>query len=158
MRKRIYIETSVISYLCSSPSKQLIVAGNQKITKLWWENERRKYELFTSVLAIDEISAGNPVEAMKRKLAIKDLEIIQMTYEVDELAGQLIRGAKLPRSVDNDAVHIAIATVYGMSYLLTWNCAHIANPHWQRKLGEIIRRSGYDMPVICTPQALSEGE
>jgi hypothetical protein len=60
----------------------------------------------------------------------------------------------LPREVPEDALHIALAAVHGMDFLLTWNCAHIANAERIGPIREVIVALGYDCPVICTPEEL----
>lgn len=62
----------------------------------------------------------------------------------------------MPKKAAVDAVHIAIAAVHGMDYLLTWNCRHIANAAMRNKIGSVIRSSGYEVPVLCTPEELIE--
>lgn len=114
MKEKVYIETSVISYLCSWPSRDLIVAANQEVTREWWERDRMRYDLFVSQFVTAEIRAGDDNAAAKRVRAVEDI--------------------------------------------LTWNCAHIANPHWMKKISDIVVAHGFRMPVVCNPQALLEGE
>lgn len=80
-----------------------------------------------------------------------------MTPEVETLASQLLSAAALPEKAKDDAFHIAVASVHGMDYLLTWNCKHIANATMRLKIESICRLAGYEPPVICTPFELMEG-
>ena len=48
MKQRVYVETSVISYVTARPSRDLIVAAHQEITRQWWNGEREKYDLCIS--------------------------------------------------------------------------------------------------------------
>ena len=50
--------------------------------------------------------------------------------------------------------HIAIASVHGMDFLMTWNCRHIANAAIVEKLRAVCEREGFPAPVICTPYEL----
>jgi predicted nucleic acid-binding protein len=158
MKEKVYIETSVISYLCSRPSRVLVVAANQEVTREWWEKERGRYDLFVSQFVTAEIRAGDEEAAAKRVKAIEGVMVLQANEASELLAREIIRQATLPTSVGDDVAHVATATVYGMDYLLTWNCAHIANPHWLKKMSDIVATQGYQMPVVCNPQALLEGE
>jgi hypothetical protein len=158
MKEKVYIETSVISYLCSRPSRDLVVAANQEVTREWWEKERARYDLFVSQFVTAEIRAGDEGAAGKRVEAIDGVAVLQANEDSELLAREIIRQATLPSSVGVDVAHVATATVYGMDYLLTWNCAHIANPHWLKKISDIVAMQGYQMPVVCSPQALLEGE
>jgi hypothetical protein len=78
------------------------------------------------------------------------------TAEVRTLCQELIRRHALPVNAEMDAYHVAIATVNGMDYLLTWNCTHIANAHTRPKIEATCRALGYELPIICTPQELTE--
>jgi len=81
---------------------------------------------------------------------------IEITEEVAVIAERLLLEASLPHKARVDALHIATAAIGGMDYLLTWNCAHIANPAFRFKLESVIRTFGYEPPIICTPQELLE--
>lgn len=81
-----------------------------------------------------------------------------MTEEAEHFAEMLIQGIPLPEKAKVDALHIAIATLSGMDYLLTWNCAHIANAILRPKIEAICRTFGYEPPTICTPQELMRYE
>lgn len=72
------------------------------------------------------------------------------------LADRLIREGPLPPKAGADAMHIAIATVNGMDYLLTWNCTHLANAAFRSRIEQLCREQGYEPSVICTPQELLE--
>jgi predicted nucleic acid-binding protein len=153
-KERVYIESSTVSYLCAKPSRDLILAAHQEITHEWWGNEKSQYELFISELVIDEIAKGNTDAAEKRLKAIKDIQLLPLTKDCISLAELMIKNHALPAKAMEDAIHIAIASIYNMDYLLTWNCTHIANPHTQRKIRESIEIAGYRFPVICTPVEL----
>ena len=154
----VYVETSIISYLCSRPSRDLIVAANQEITREWWDKRRADYDCYISELVMEEISAGDQEAAAKRLHLAGNMLLLAANDAARNLEGQIMRGLDLPRTVAADAAHIAIAVVHGMDYLLTLNCAHIANPHWLHKLRGIVEGQGFGMPEICTSQEILEGE
>ncbi|OGV65717.1 MAG: hypothetical protein A3K19_25840 [Lentisphaerae bacterium RIFOXYB12_FULL_65_16] len=157
-REKVYIETSVVSYLCARPSRDLIVAANQEMTHEWWETRRQRYDLFVSEFVHAEIADGDPDAARKRQETVAGIAVLAASDAALDLALEISRQAGLPASVADDVAHIAVATAHGMDYVLTWNCAHIANPHWQTRIARVIRGAGYLMPVMCTPQAMLEGE
>ena len=157
MREKVYIETSVVSFLCARPARDLVMAAMQQTTHEWWHAHRRRYDCCVSVLVAEEVAEGDAEAAAQRRAAIADIQVLPIDAEVDTLAQALMTGARLPKKVADDAVHIAVASVFGMDYLLTWNCAHIANPHWQARLAAVAQSNGYRLPVLCTPQALIEG-
>ena len=133
------------------------MAANQEITKEWWDN-REQFYLYISALVIQEAGAGNLAAAQKRLEQLDDIPELNITEEVERFAEVLIQKVPLPEKARIDALHIAVATLNGMDYLLTWNCTHIANAILRPKLEAICREFGYEPPTICTPQELTRYE
>ncbi len=157
MKQKVYIETSIPSYLTSWRSRDLIVAANQEITKEWWDS-REQFDLYISALVIQEAGAGNPEAAQKRLEQLDGIPELNITEEVENFAEIIIQKVPLPEKARIDALHIAVAALSGMDYLLTWNCTHIANAILRPKLEAICREFGYEPPTICTPQELTRYE
>lgn len=155
MAPKIYLETTIISYLAARPSKDLITAAHQQITRDWWQNRRRDFDLFSSQLVIQESSAGDTGVAQMRLQLLSGISLLQVTADCVSLARALVERGPIPEKAAIDALHIGIATVHGMDYLLTWNCKHIANAEMQTAVNRICRSAGYEPPVICTPEELS---
>lgn len=154
MKLRLYVETTVPSYLTSRPSRDLIVAGHQQITREWWEKRRHGFQLYISQLVVDEASAGDPGAARERLKLIQDLPLLDITPEVGVLAAGILASGIMPPKAATDAAHIAIAAVHGMDFLVTWNCVHLANAVIAKALAKICGRHGYECPGICTPEEL----
>jgi hypothetical protein len=154
VKSRLYVETTIPSYLTSWPSRDLVVAGHQQITREWWATRRDDFQLFISQLVVDEAGAGDPVAARKRLKVLEGLPLLDITPEVAEVASSILASGKVPRKAATDAAHIAIAAVHGMDFLVTWNCVHIANAVIAKSLVSICREHGYECPVICTPEEL----
>ena len=154
MKHSLYLETTIPSYLAARPSRDLIVAGHQQITKEWWEERRSAFHLFISQLVLDEAAAGNPSAARERMDLLKDLPMLDLTLEARFLTSAILASGALPRKAITDAAHIAIAAVHGMDFLLTWNCVHMANAGIARAIASTCRRAGFECPVICTPEEL----
>ena len=157
MKPKVYIETSIPSYLTAWRSRDLIMAANQEITREWWD-EREQFELYISALVIWEAGAGDPDAAKKRLGKLDDIPELDITEDTENFAERLIRKVPLPEKARIDALHIAVATLNGMDYLLTWNCSHMANAVLRPKMEAVCRESGYDPPTICTPQELMRYE
>ena len=155
MAPKIYLKTTIISYLAARPSKDLITAAHQQVTRDWWQNRRRDFDLFSSQLVIQESSAGDAAVAQTRLQLLSDISLVQVSVDCVSLARALVEKGPIPEKAAVDALHIAIATVHGMDYLLTWNCKHIANAEMQKAVKRICRNAGYEPPVICTPEELS---
>jgi predicted nucleic acid-binding protein len=150
----VYIETSILGHLTARPTDNLIVAANVKITQDWWNEYRRSFMLYASEIVEDEAGKGDPEMASQRLNLLQSLMLLELTEEAFELSQAFLSQSNLPQKAFNDALHMALATVYNLDYLLTWNCKHMANAQIQRKLAQISSDLGYVLPVICTPYEL----
>jgi len=155
MKHKVYIETSVISYLTAWRSRDIVIAGNQETTKEWWER-RADFDIFISQFVLDEAAAGDVQASAARLLALQDIVELEVIEQVATIGEELLIQTALPSKARLDALHVAIAALHGMNYLLTWNCKHIANPAQRVKIESVIRSFGYQPPIICTPQELLE--
>ncbi len=153
MKPTVYLETSVISYLASRLSRDLIVAGHQQISQDWWES-RASWDLYISALVIAEARAGDPAIAERRLALLSGLSLLHLNESAISLAEQLLTHAALPAKAREDALHIAVAAVHGIDYILTWNCKHIANATKRPHIERLCEASGYRPPIICTPEEL----
>lgn len=154
MAQRVYLETTIPSYLTSWPSRDLIVASHQQLTKDWWRTRRNEFELCISQFVLDEACAGD-MEAAQERMAILDpLPLLDISDAVAKLASAILQSGVIPPKAARDAAHIAVSAVHGIDFLLTWNCAHIANAQIIKKLQAICAHHGFPCPVICTPEEL----
>jgi hypothetical protein len=156
MKLKVYLETTIPSYLTARPSRDLVTAAHQQITREWWDTRRHDFDLFVSQMVIDEASAGDPEAAVRRLEVLAPLPLLDPRAEGANLAQALIEQVPLPVSAAADALHIAIAVVNGMDYLLTWNCTHIANAALRSQIETVCRSTGFEVPIICTPNELLE--
>jgi hypothetical protein len=157
MKRKVYLETSVISYLTARPSKNVIEAGHQQSTYEFWDRHG-EFDLFVSELVLTECAAGDPEAANKRLAALHGIQLLEITAYSIELAKDLVAVGIVPPKAAEDALHISIATVHFADYLLTWNCRHIANPEIQAQIADNFRPKGLLLPFICTPEELIGGE
>jgi predicted nucleic acid-binding protein len=155
MRPKVYLETSVVSYLTAWPSRDLVKAAHQEITREWW-GARSRFDLYVSQLLLREASGGDPEAARLRLESVSGISVLTANPEASVLAQQLISQGSLPAKAAVDALHVAIAVVNGIDYLLTWNCAHIANAAMRHKIEAVCRQAGYEPVVLCTPEELME--
>ncbi len=154
-KKRVYVESSVISYLTARPARILSKLVKQQQTADWWE-VRHRWELFVSPIVMQEIQKGDPEAALKRVDAVEGLARLAETDEAKKLARHLIETGAVPEKALDDAVHISIATINAMDYLVTWNQTHIFNPDTLESVYAAIRRSGHKPPVLVRPDSLLE--
>lgn len=156
MKRRIYVETSVISYLTARPSKDSIKSACQQITRLWWDAGRESALAYISPYVVEEASAGDPAAALERIEALRPLPVLPFAHEILDLAEFLLLGGGLPAKARLDALHIACAAYHGMDVLLTWNCTHIANPAKLPVMRGLCAARGYKLPELVTPFELME--
>jgi predicted nucleic acid-binding protein len=153
-KPRVYLETTVVSYAAALPSRDLVAAAHQQITREWMREHRGSYDVFVSQLVVREGLAGDK-EAVERRVAIlRGIESLALTDEAADLARALVDRGAIPKRSVEDALHIAVAAVHGMDYLLTWNCRNIANATMRTRIDAVCRSGGYEPPVICTPEEL----
>jgi len=149
---RIYIESTIPSYVVARPARDLLQAARQQLTRDWWDLQREKHELFTSQVVLDEIADGERAMAARRLELMAGLPLLISTPDVEALAADVLQSGLLPATADGDAAHIALATAYGMDILLTWNCRHIANAAIVGRLRKLVAKQGYTLPEIYTPE------
>ena len=155
---RIYIESTIPSYVVARPARDLLQAARQQLTRDWWDLQREKHELFTSQVVLDEIAFGEKAMAQLRLELLQGVPLLQVTDTVKEFARKVLSSGLLPVTADRDAVHIALASAYKMDILLSWNCRHIANAAIQARLRKLADAAGLTLPVICTPEELMEND
>jgi predicted nucleic acid-binding protein len=156
MYPTVYVETTIVSYLTARPSTNPIRVGHAASTSTWWNTRRFSYDLFTSLLVIDEAASGDAEAAAKRLAILHPLSRLPIPDSATTLASALLARAALPQKARADALHVAICAVHGINYLLTWNCRHLANVTLRSKIEAACRDQGYEPPLICTPLELTE--
>ncbi len=154
MAKRVYIETTIPSYLAARPSRDLLQTARQQLTYTWWNNMRQNYELCISEIVLDEVASGDADAAQRRLPFLQNLPLLDLTEAVSDVAKAIMGSGLLPKEAARDAVHIAVTSVHGIDILLTWNCRHIANAAIMKEFRTIVAGCGYELPILCTPEEL----
>ena len=154
----VFVETSIVSYLRQRQSQDIVTAARQIQTQRWWSEKRSDYELFASILVVEEASRGDEALAAERLRVLSDLPLLAVNEEVVSVGNALVDRAALPEKARVDALHISTAAFHGVNYLLTWNCKHIANARMRPKIERILREMDCAVPVICTPDELLDDE
>ncbi len=155
MKPKAYLETTIVSYLAASPSRDIVIAGHQQITREWWER-RNRFELFVSEAVVEEATRGDAAGAARRAALWSGIPVLDLAAEVHELANLLLLVRAVPAKALIEAVHIAVAAVNRVDYLLTGTCTHIANAAVRGKIEQACRAAGLQAPAICTPEELLE--
>jgi predicted nucleic acid-binding protein len=154
MKPTIYIETTIPSYYASKPSRDIIVLAHQEITRMWWDERLQLFEAYISPVVIEEAGRGNEEQAYKRLNLLSQFRILKATDEIEQLTETYMKKIGLPSKAIRDSAHLAFASAYGLDYLITWNCAHIANAEFRRRLWDVNLSIGIRTPIICTPEEL----
>jgi hypothetical protein len=152
----VYVETSIFGYLTARSRDAVIFQARQELTRDWWNNRRTNYDLVVSQLVVDEAARGDDEAAAERSRLLAGIPLLHRADpRINAIADGLLAAHLLPDKARSDAMHVAIATVHAVDYLLTWNCKHIANADTLPKVYRLLTDMGYVSPLIVTPEEFS---
>ncbi|HAS50717.1 MAG TPA: hypothetical protein DCS21_02805 [Gammaproteobacteria bacterium] len=154
MKPRVYIETTVVSYLTARRSRDLIIAARQAVTREVWDRVLIECECFVSALVIMEAQKGDKLAAAKRLEAIRELPVLHVGDEAEHLAELLVAEKAIPAEYTDDALHVSTAALNGMNFVVTWNFTHINNVATRHKIRAIIEGYGLLCPELCSPEEI----
>ncbi len=120
IKESIYIETSVISYFASRPSKDIIALSHQAITREWWPGAMKRFEPFISQVVIEEAALGDQEAARRRLELLEDLPRLEINEKVYEVAARYMEKLEIPQKSLRDALHLAASSVHTIDYLVTY--------------------------------------
>jgi hypothetical protein len=152
----VYLETTIISYLVSRPSRDKVLAAHQQVTRAWWATSRHRFICVVSDEVMREITNGDEGMARERLRVARGLPRLESTPAALDLASLFIATGALPPAMHADALHLAIAALARVDFLLTWNCKHLANAHILRRLEAEATRLDMALPTVGTPLQLTE--
>lgn len=151
MNPSVYIDTTIPSYYVDTRASVLV---HIERTREWWDNERRFYKIFGSQFVLRELQEGG-FPGQKEALALMhEIPLLAANPEIEDIVAQYLDNYLMPSADDRDAFHLAFASYYRMDYLLTWNCAHLANVNKRKHVARINQRLGLFVPIITTPLEL----
>ena len=148
-----YIETTVPSYYWETRRTPQIVAWREA-TRQWWRLFRHGYELYTSRFVLAELARAPSPKARRALRLMSGVRLLGEPPGLAEVVEYYVQHRLMPVEAGGDAVHLALASMHGMDFLLTWNCRHLANANKVRHLTIINRRLGLHVPVVTTPLTL----
>ena len=154
MKPKLYLETTIASYLVARPSREPTIRARQLSTGDWWKKRLADFEIYISDVVRLEAGAGDPVPAAKRMALIRTFPVLEATSEAKELTDALVGPGLLPAKAIRDAAHLGIAAANGMHFLLTWNFRHIANAEILQCVETVCEEHGFKCPAVCTPDEL----
>jgi len=156
MKPKVYVETTIASYLPGRATRDLMIAARQEETRALWPRLKCDFDTYISALVFEEAGCGNEEQARKRLAAIEPFPVLDVDQEARDLAALLLADRAVPQEFPEDAMHIAVAAVNGIEILLTWNFAHINNPFKKMLIRQTVENAGYRCPEICSPDELME--
>ena len=156
MKRRLYVETTVISYLTARPSRDIVIAGHQESTRQLWAILSSQFDTYISALVYQEARRGNPEQIEKRLEAIRPFPMLGIDDDAKVLSEKIIAEKAIPGEYPEDALHVAVAAVNGIDIVVTWNFAHLNNPFTRMMIRQVVENAGYQCPEICSPDELLE--
>jgi predicted nucleic acid-binding protein len=156
MKPKVYIETTIPSFYFEIRTEPDMVA-RREWTRDWWENAAKNYDLVTSIAVFEELGKGDFSGKNDALSLLKNLQLVAADVDVIKIVEVYINQKLMPRDPAGDALHLALASYHDCDFLLTWNCAHLANAN---KFGHIKRINdmlGLHVPMLVTPLELLGG-
>ena len=157
MKRRTYIETTIPSFYHEIRTEPEIVA-RRNWTVEWWDKQHSRYEAVTSIPVIEELERGNHPNKIEVLNLISDLPILPIEDEIYEIVDTYIENSVMPKDPRGDALHLALASYHHCHFLLTWNCAHLANANKFEHIRHVNTILGLFVPIITTPVELIDWE
>ena len=154
MKEKVYLDTTIPSYIIAKASRDIILLTHQELTREWWEKSKDKYELFISDIVVVEVEDDNQEYAQKRKNLLKEIKVLENNSEIETLVKKYMNHFNFPDKLYRDMYHVAFTVYYKIDFLLTWNFAHLNNVHFKVQLHRFNKKIGYNTPEICNPQEL----
>ena len=105
-------------------------------------------------MVIFELERDSHPEQHEKLALMREIERLSYLPIIDDIVEAYIGHKLMPREYAGDGYHLAYASYYGVDFLMTWNCQHLANPNKFQHLHVINGRLGLETPVICTPEQL----
>jgi predicted nucleic acid-binding protein len=155
MKPRIYVETSVISYLAARPSADAINATRQHFSYQLWQ-KREQAQLLVSDAVIAEVQIGDAETVRNRMVYCNSLALLDVHPQAEALAEHLLCKKAVPAKAFTDAVHIAMAALHEIRFIASWNFRHIVGAVARRNIELALTQEGVYVPVIATPEEILE--
>jgi len=150
---RVYIETTIPSFYHEIRKEPEMVA-RRGWTRDWWDSRRQEYAPVTSIPVIEELEAGNHPKKQECLRLIEALPLLTMAEPIAEIVDAYIEHHLMPNDPKGDALHLALASYHHCQFLLTWNCAHLANANKQEHIRHVNALLGLYVPILTTPLEL----
>lgn len=152
-KKRAYIETTVPNFYYDFRGSQA-VGSRREATRAWWPTAAERYDLVTSMVVVDELSAGTSHMTALRLELLGGMHKLPLLAAVADIVQVYLQNKLMPAKPSADALHLALASYFGCDFTVTWNCRHLANPNKAEHIRRVNTRLGLGMPALVTPLEL----
>ena len=147
----IYIETSIPSFYYTARTDTESLA-RKNWTRRWWSTYSRLFSLHSSPAVIAELERSTREKEKAQRLALLEgMKFLEITAAVRQVATIYVDRLLMPQDGGGDALHLALASHYGVDVLLTWNCRHLANPNEFGHIESVNTELGLSVPLLTTP-------
>ena len=152
----VYVETSIPSFFHDTRVEPVMKA-RREWTREWWSHAPTNYQLFTSEAVLDELGRGDYPTRAECLALVQDLRVLPITPQIGGIVAAYLRNKVMPADPLGDALHLALASYYQCDFLLTWNCAHLANANKFGHIRRVNEMLGLTVPILTTPLELLGG-
>ncbi|MFM9957025.1 MAG: type II toxin-antitoxin system VapC family toxin [Phycisphaerales bacterium] len=152
-RSTVYIETTIPSYYHETRTTPWVRVWRAQ-TRRWWRYAGPQFELVTSEYVAAELKHAPEHKRAAAEQLVRGLPFLEINDRIEALSRYYIDQLVMPDDGAGDAGHLAVASAYGVDYLLTWNCRHLANANKFRHIQVVNDRLGLHTPMIVTPLQL----
>ena len=152
-RPSVYIETSIPSFYFETRRSPTVVSWREA-TRRWWDVHRSQYSLCTSALVHNELARAPAAKAQRAMGLLDGVPLLGPLPAMADVVQFYVEHRLMPAGAEGDAGHLALASMHGMQFLLTWNCRHLANANKTQHLAVLNARLGLHTPIITTPLSL----
>ena len=147
---RVFIETTIPSSLYETRTDRRSRDWRSQ-TELWWRRHRSGYTLVTSDFVVAEFLRAPGSKSAHASIFFDEMTVLEQPVRLQETISFYIQNRLMPSDASGDAAHLAMASLHGVDFILTWNCRHLANANKARHMRAINERLGLQSPIICTP-------
>lgn len=151
LKKSVYFDSTIPSYMFD---KRKSILQFCEITRTWWKEERKNFDIYTSIETIAELAKGNYPKKDEILDFARKLQQLEPSADISQIVNFYIQHKLMPADIEGDAVHLAYASFYKIDFLLTWNCNHLANANKKQHIRIINNRLNIFVPEIITPLKL----
>lgn len=146
MKPRVYVETTVISYLTARPSRHLVIAARQEVTRAVWNRLLSDCECFVAALAVLDASKGDQVVAAQRLDVVRGLPVLHVGDDAGQTAEYLVAERVISAEYAEDALHVATAVLNGMDVVVPGTSPTSLTPPPSTRYGRSSSRTSSSAP------------